>query len=299
MKKLFSPWWLLAIAVSGTALLAWAYWGGWNIHPHANAGELGQLGDFFGGMLNPLVSALTLFVAISVWRLQKDELELTRKELENSRLAMEEQAATAEQQRQEQRFFDLLNVYYRTVDSISFSRREIGPLARASEKYTGKFAISAWIDASTTIQKLVENRGSSIAQKGDKHNEDAIEQINSIVFVEWKRKDAREYFDSYFRVVRHLLSEAQGLLGDQHFRYIALFCAQLSRSEIILLALHLWLDHEGQEVHHLAGKYGLLRNLPKGDLHTELENDLPPEVFMNVSATTSHDPLLKESITPC
>lgn len=109
MKKLFFPWWLLVIAALGAAVLALAYWGGWSIHPNAKAEELGQLGDFFGGLLNPLVSALTLSVAISVWRLQKDELELTRKELENSRLAMQEQAATAEQQRQEQRFFDLLN----------------------------------------------------------------------------------------------------------------------------------------------------------------------------------------------
>ena len=286
MKKLFSPWWLLLIAALGTAVLAYAYWGGWTINPHANAGELGQLGDFFGGMLNPLVSALTLFVAISVWRLQKDELELTRKELENSRLAMEEQAATAEQQRQEQRFFDLLNVYYRTVDSISFARPQINLDTKTSEKSEGKFGISAWLESSPSIGEFLENRGSAIPGRGYNPKSDEIEHMDRMSN-EWRDERAREYFDSYFRVVRYLLSEAQGLLGDQHDRYVALFCAQLSRAEIFLLALHLWVDPEGQEVRHLAGKYGLLKNLPEGDLRTELESDFPADIFGNISPVST------------
>ena len=56
-------------------------------------------------------------VVVSV-RLQKAELAETRKELENSRLAMEEQAITAEQQRREQRFFDLLNLYQETLKTF-------------------------------------------------------------------------------------------------------------------------------------------------------------------------------------
>ena len=90
----YSGWWLLAIAALGACVLAVAYWVGWSPSgPDTNAAEkLGQMGDFFGGMLNPLVSALTLFVAISVWQLQKKELKATQK-------ALDEQAKTAEQQR--------------------------------------------------------------------------------------------------------------------------------------------------------------------------------------------------------
>jgi hypothetical protein len=208
---------------------------------------------------------------MQVWKLQKTELAETQK-------ALKEQAKTSEQQRQEQRFFDLLNVYYRTVDSVSFTLRETGPYAKEPEKFGGKFAIAAWLKASPTIREFLHNRGSSIPGKGYDPNSDEIQQMDRIL-VEWNERSAREYFDSYFRVVRHLLSEAHGLLGDQHYRYVALFCAQLSGTETVLLALHLWLDPEGQEVRHLAGKYRLLKNLPEGDLRTELTNDLPPEVF--------------------
>ena len=76
----YSGWWLLAIAALGACVLAVAYWVGWSPSgPDTNAAEkLGQMGDFFGGMLNPLVSALTLFVAISVWQLQKKELKASQ-----------------------------------------------------------------------------------------------------------------------------------------------------------------------------------------------------------------------------
>lgn len=79
-----------------------------------NPSAWGTFGDYMGGLLNPLISLFTLMVAMKVWKLQKTELLETRK-------AVEEQGKTAEQQRQEQRFFDLLNVYYRTVDSVSFN----------------------------------------------------------------------------------------------------------------------------------------------------------------------------------
>lgn len=278
MKKVLVTWGLLLVATTFALALAYVYWSGIPLTPHAKAAELGQLGDFFGGLLNPLVSALTLFVAISVWRLQKDELELTRNEMVQTKLAMKEQAETAEQQRQEQRFFDLLNVYCRTVDCVSFTRREIGPYAAEPEKFEGKFAISAWLKASPTIRKFLENRGSAIPRKGSDTNDDDIQQMDRIL-VEWNEKDAKEYFDSYFRVVRHLLSEAQDLLGDQHIRYVTLFCAQLSKAETVLLALYLWLDPEGQDTQGLASKYRLLKDLPVGDLRTELESELPSEAF--------------------
>ncbi len=224
----------------------------------------GTFGDFLGGLLNPLVSTLTLFVAISVWRLQRGELELTRKELEQTKLAMEEQAKTAEQQRQEQRFFDLLNVYQRTVDSISIARpRGTGGDARQIINFQGKQAVSEWL------------RYTNLVGPATTENPHTLLDIER----QWIRFDAPGMFDHYFRVVFRILAEAETLLGDQHFRYIKLFRAQLSRSELIILAYNLWLDDEGKEMIPLADKYGLLKHLPKGHLRTTLEQELPPRVF--------------------
>ncbi|HEX5784381.1 MAG TPA: hypothetical protein VFY35_06600, partial [Burkholderiaceae bacterium] len=140
MKKLFSPWWLLLLAVAGAVALALVYANVWSLPLHGNGDKLGQLGDFFGGLLNPLVSLLTLIVAISVWQLQKKEVEETRK-------ALEEQAKTAEQQRQEQRFFDLLNVYQRTTDSI-YHATDVSRMPQETRTLltaTGKYGVSLWL----------------------------------------------------------------------------------------------------------------------------------------------------------
>lgn len=110
---------------------------------------------------------------------------------------------------------------------------------------------------------------------------------------QWTKEAPDQHFDSYFRIVRHLLTEAQHLLGAQDQHYVALFRAQLSRAELALLALHLWLDPEGQAAQHVAGKYGLLTNLPKGDLRTELEGELPPEFFTQPSVNS---PVLMDSV---
>ncbi len=264
----YSGWWLLAIAALGACVLAVAYWVGWSPSgPDTNAAEkLGQMGDFFGGMLNPLVSALTLFVAISVWQLQKKELKATQK-------ALDEQAKTAEQQRQEQRFFDLLNVYQRTVESISRIRpRSGGGTTLEYVTLAGKQVITEWLHSASL-------------------GTEAMGAYNQFLLSDtfpnrWKHYDAVGMFSHYFRVIFRILTEAEGLLSnqqipdlkDQHFRYIKLFRAQLSRSELIILGFNLWLDEEGKKMLPLAEKYGLLKHLPTGHLRTELEK-LHPQVF--------------------
>ena len=269
----YSGWWLLAIAALGACVLAVAYWVGWSPSgPDTNAAEkLGQMGDFFGGMLNPLVSALTLFVAISVWQLQKKELKATQK-------ALDEQAKTAEQQRQEQRFFDLLNVYQRTVDSISHARTQTHRDNIETVVSQGKFALSEYLSDSND-RGYSGHKWSQYARRGHAkwgRLSDTTMKTYSDCVSYWERDAAQ--FDHYFRVIFHILTEAETLLGDQNIRYIQLFRAQLSRTELIILGFNLWLNDESLNMIPLAEKYGLLKHLPTGHLRTELEN-LHPKVF--------------------
>lgn len=274
----YSGWWLLGIAALGACALAVAYWAGWSPSgPDENAAaKLGQMGDFFGGMLNPLVSALTLFVAIRVWRFQEKELQATQK-------ALDEQAKTAEQQRQEQRFFDLLNVYQRTVDSITMeSQTNQSPV-----KHTGKRAIDWIYRKNFRVLKDFDDRLELEPQPSyvllRKTPRDILQKA-------WSQ-ETTSLLNHYFRVIFRILTEAEGLLSnqqipdlkDQHFRYIKLFRAQLSRSELIILGFNLWLDDEGKKMLPLAEKYGLLKHLPEGHLRTELEK-LHPKVFGHTRA---------------
>lgn len=236
------------------------------------------MGDFFGGLLNPLVSLLTLFVAISVWQLQREELKLTRDELEQTKLAMKDQAKTAEQQRQEQRFFDLLNVYYRTVDAVSYTHVTLKGRDLVKIDHAGKAALTAWLGNASTLFHFALNRGDAVPGQGYTPNSTEIQNMDRMI-VQWTGNDALNHFGSYFRVIRHLLTEAEGLLGEQHHRYITLFRSQLSRSELVLLAYHLWLDRDSKQTLHLAESYTLLTDLPPGDLRTELESEFGFSLF--------------------
>lgn len=259
----YSGWWLLAIAALGAIFCTLLFFGFEWTSGRKDIDKLGQMGDFFGGMLNPLVSALTLFVAISVWQLQKKELKATQK-------ALDEQAKTAEQQRQEQRFFDLLNVYQRTVESITHTQSP-HPLSQDREVlyFHGKQAISEWLK-----RNALDNSALGLSRF-------KLQDTNASGM--WLKFDAPGHFNHYFRVIFRILSEAEALLGDQHIRYIKLFRAQLSRSELIIMGFNLWLNDESQNMLPLAEKYGLLKHLPTGPLRTELEK-LHPQVFGHTRA---------------
>lgn len=266
----YAGWWLLVIAVCSAIALAVVYWWGWQVPTGSKPEQLGQMGDYFGGLLNPLVSTLTLFVAIGVWRLQKKEVEETRK-------ALEEQAKTAEQQRQEQRFFDLLNVYQRTVDSIAYSWTERAGTSSQACEAVGKQAILKWFMHSELLRTF------------------AFQNVVVDKFAlrkQWRDIDGDHMFNSLFRVLFRVLSEIEPLLVDQHFRFAKLLRAQLNSMELIILAYNLWLDDEGKKMIPLARKYGLLKHLPLGHLRTTLEQELPAQVFGRTRAaelaTTAH-----------
>lgn len=113
----------------------------WRFHDHpvaADPGSWGELGDFFGGVLNPAFSFLalvallmTLFVQSRELRLSRRMAELSRQELEMTRLELEKSAeALAAQndainhQRFEQTFFAWLDSY-RALVSTKVYRQHI------------------------------------------------------------------------------------------------------------------------------------------------------------------------------
>lgn len=60
-------------------------------NPAKDADKWGQFGDFFGGMLNPLVAFAAFYWLTQSVKIQKTELELARKAAEESSLALKQQ----------------------------------------------------------------------------------------------------------------------------------------------------------------------------------------------------------------
>lgn len=231
----------------------------------------GGFGDYLGGLLNPLVSTFTLFFAVKVWMQQKIELSATKS-------ALEDQAKTAEANRREQRFFDLMRMYQQTLDGF----QEV-PDPRNGIAKSGKPAIDHWFISVHSMNCIAH---SSSLGKAQKLTKEQLEAIN----VQWSNAELSGKFNHYFRVLFRILRDAEDLLGEEKYRFIRIFRAQLSQSELFLVGLNLSLSKEGQKMLPVVEAYGLLKHLPEGTLRQKLEHELPPAVFGRHFAKTKHVP---------
>lgn len=235
------------------------YQNGWTKSPET----WGQLGDYIGGLLNPLVAGFALLALVASVRLQKAELAATREELKESRQAMQEQAKTAEQQRSEQRFFDLLGLYQDVVRNFSI------------EDMQGKAAFKVWR----------RNEGLFIFSMNPLPNVDDLEKPSGFnpnsyfysVIGAWDKN--RNLFSQYFSIIKAIFGELENLTGEDHKRYGNLFRSQLSEDEVFLLTFEALLADREKDLKTIIGKYGLLKFLPGGSLRTYAKQKLTPECF--------------------
>ncbi|MCU8010904.1 hypothetical protein [Shewanella sp. SM74] len=84
-------WLIILLAIVAAFLLALYFInfnGGWG-----NQGDFGAFGDFLGGVLNPILGFATVGLLIWSLKMQREELALTRSELEGTKEAMQAQVS--------------------------------------------------------------------------------------------------------------------------------------------------------------------------------------------------------------
>ncbi|MBX9935548.1 MAG: hypothetical protein K2Y10_03030 [Burkholderiaceae bacterium] len=188
--------------------------------------KFGEIGDFVGGILNPVISGCTLFIAYAVWKLQKAELAETRKELQESRKVMQEQTKIAEQQRSEQRFFDILKIYNSSLDKMEHSHTVAMGTVRQLHRSTGKVALS-------NILRYIFDKNSKLSCINHMDAHGFFGVVNYLSGI----KDFNERFQSYCVVVFFLLNfSIENNKPKQP--YAGLFSGQLTRDELIVIAIY-------------------------------------------------------------
>jgi hypothetical protein len=111
------------------------------------ANDLGVIGDFFGGSLNPLLSFLSLVAILATIQLQIIELTATRQELEGSRRAQELQAQNLGQQIETLRDRERIDLTFRMLDRwISLRQSRLLAWNHIHERIDGDYAhgIDLW-----------------------------------------------------------------------------------------------------------------------------------------------------------
>lgn len=80
--------------------------------------DWGVFGDYLGGVLNPVIGLVTVFLVLINVRLQRQELKNSLVEMRNSNEALKEQNASIELQNFQNTFFNWLNSYNNIASNI-------------------------------------------------------------------------------------------------------------------------------------------------------------------------------------
>ena len=238
--------------------------------------DLGAVGDFFGGILNPTFALIGLFALLATIKMQskaldisseelvnsRKELELTRKELFKSANAQQEQSESIKQQNFESTFFNMLDLHNKNIDNISLVK-----LAK-DEKYSRGIVYGCYEINKYKIDTIIRNKILRTAQRHDNNilkdkenyvfddkdynSKKAIDRLVSILirYMTNKREinleqlyedfhnEYQEIIGHYFGTIYQILKFINDSDIENKERYSSLFRSQFSKSELQLLFYH-------------------------------------------------------------
>lgn len=235
--------WLILLVAAIAAILATSYY---NIY---FSGEIssdherwGQLGDYFGGILNPSFSFLSLIALLITISLQSEELKLTRQELEKSTSALEGQEKSLSIQNFDNTFFNLTKMHNEIVESLS-AREKAGTATMAGAK---SFTVLTKVIRST-YQNVIDNEFKEREAAGNILN-GSSENINF---------HADHYFRNLYRIVKFINDSKLDI--DKSF-YIGILRAQLSPHELVAIFFN-GLSPAGEKFKPLIEDFAIFDNI--------------------------------------
>lgn len=194
----------------------------------------GPLGDFFGGMLNPILSFLAFAGVLYSIHLQRLDLRETQKE--------------AARQQFESTFFQMLAQMNRIVEAMDIKKFSIA--------YSGRDCFAAFADE---IERQYEESAKSSGGSVQRGVAAAYR-----VFWQQRRQDLGHYFRFLYNCVRYVdeadLPQLPGDVAEPKTKYMRILRSQLSDYELVLMFYNAHGGH-GANFNPYVGKYNLLDNL--------------------------------------
>lgn len=265
--------------------------------------RLGQAGDYFGGLLNPALSFLSVLALLVTLVIQSGELRQSREALrvsqEELKLSREAQVAAAsalqsqnkaiQKQSFEQTFFSWLATYRDILGEVKAENEAVG---RSALKTLWKRPLS------DTLEEYEEHHGGSLADEPspliiamhsvgkrtvttvDTHD---FPEISKAALDTWEELyNSQEYqLDSLFRVLYRLIlwiHEHAVLSQEEKWTYVSIVRSQLSWIEMVYLFYN---GHtiRGARFKPLIETYALFDNLNlKADRIVEIIAESPPDI---------------------
>lgn len=228
-----------------------------------NTDKGGVFGDFFGGILNPIFTFLTLFGLIVTIVIQRQELRLARVEYEKTADALSMQAV-------ETTFFNILDLHHNIVENLKV---DIDELKDRSELVgIAEEIISGFIKVSK--KSVFQGRGAFeetlnfISYKTGSCDE----MVERYKLIQNKHNHVLgHYFRNLYQALKSIDTYDENILSkEQKRKYTSILRAQLSTKELALLFINCLENvcDKGQ-FKNLIIEYSMLEHLPieKKDNH--------------------------------
>lgn len=206
--------------------------------------NFGEWGDFFGGVLNPLLSFLVFMGLLITIVIQQTELSESRVELRRSADALRDQSENTKKQIFESTFFQMLSIHNGIVNAIDLTNDK-GTVTRGRDCFSVFY---------TRLNKIYRENQEKAAGK---HSNDEVAKLSYRLFWKDHQTELGHYFRYLYNVVR-FIKEAKLVEGP----YLRLVRAQLSDQELLLLFYNCISDFGGNFT-PLVEEFGLLDNMPR------------------------------------
>jgi len=251
-KRGFSLFWtsMVAMVVIAAGLIAGAAWA--LGHPPLDLEQMGQNGDFFGGVLNPLLTFLTFLALLYT-------LVLQRKELKESRTQFERSADALSEQNSQTAFYQALTIHNDLVGALQVTDPVTQETARGRDAFRVIYS---------EIRKLYRQKQGKLPKGGE---DKAI--VHAFGVVLRNHPELAHYFRYLFNTI--VLVER----FPKAPQYIKLLRSLLSNHELLLLYYNAAVSPPGKAFTELAVRHELFDNMPAhllDNAHAEL---LPKAVF--------------------
>jgi hypothetical protein len=189
-------------------------------------GDLGAFGDFFGGILNPIFTSLTLFALIITIVIQKNELKLAREEYSKTTIALNTQAI-------ENTFFNTINLHYRIVENLKIDLSDFGDrFLTLEEKRTDYFEhpFSKNYSGIKVFDEIINKIfwRAKTPKQSENFYKILQDEYNYIL---------GHYFRNLYQALK-LIDKNEYLKDEDKKKYTSILRAQLSSSELALLFLN-------------------------------------------------------------
>lgn len=217
--------------------------------------KAGPFGDFFGGVLNPLLTFLTFLCLIITVIMQRDELSLARTEYKRTAEALSTQAV-------ENTFFNIVELHHKIVENLKVD------LALIDDSYKKYKAVSTGIGYDQ-VQVDSSVQGREVFQKIIEYiahpNRTSATIIKRYISIQDQHNHILgHYFRNLYQALKLIDKYDESILNlSQKKKYASILRAQLSTKELILIFIN-GLDGvtDTGKFKNLLIKYAMLEHLP-------------------------------------